>query len=99
MPDGTRFSGVAELRRMLTRHPDRFVGTVSEKLLMYAVARNVQYYDAPVVRAIVRDAARSNYTFQSLVLGVVKSAPFQMRRALGPDKPGPAVPTTVAARK
>ena len=46
---------------------------------MYAVGRNLQYYDAPAVRAIVRDAAKDNYTFASLVLGVVKSAPFQMR--------------------
>ena len=53
---------------------------MAEKLLMYGIGRNVQYYDAPAVRAIVREAAASNnYKFASLVLGVVKSAPFQMR--------------------
>ncbi len=48
---------------------------------MYGIARNVQYYDRPAIRAIVRQAAASNYTFESLVLGVVKSAPFQMRKS------------------
>ena len=51
----------------------------AEKLLMYALGRNLQYYDAPAVRAIVREAAARKYTFSSLVLGVVKSTPFQMR--------------------
>jgi hypothetical protein len=79
-PDGSKFDGVAGLKKALLRHPDEFVGTVAEKLLMYAIGRNVQYYDAPAVRAIVRDAARNNYTFGSLVAAVVKSTPFQMRQ-------------------
>jgi hypothetical protein len=78
-PDGTKFDGVAGLKKALLRHPDEFVGTVAEKLLMYGIGRNVQYYDQPAVRAIVRDAAQHNYTFESLVAAVVKSTPFQMR--------------------
>jgi hypothetical protein len=72
---------VAELKKALLRNPEQFVDTITEKLLMYAIARNVQYYDRPAIRAIVRQAAASNYTFASLVLGVVKSAPFQMRKS------------------
>jgi hypothetical protein len=78
-PDGTKFEGVGGLKKALLQHPEQFVDTVAEKLLMYAIGRNVQYYDAPAVRAIVRDAARNNYTFGSLVAAVVKSTPFQMR--------------------
>jgi hypothetical protein len=63
------------------RHPEQFAGTVAERLLMYAVGRNLQYYDAPSVRAILHDAAPARYTLPSLVLGVVKSRPFQMREA------------------
>lgn len=78
-PDGAKFDGVAGLKKALLEHPDEFVGTVAEKLLMYAIGRNVQYYDAPAVRTIVREAGRNNYTFGSLVAAVVKSTPFQMR--------------------
>ncbi|HEY2382167.1 MAG TPA: DUF1592 domain-containing protein [Terriglobia bacterium] len=78
-PDGTKFEGVAGLKKALLAHPDEFTGTVAEKLLMYAIGRNVQYYDTPAVRAIVRETARNNYTFGSLVAAVVKSTPFQMR--------------------
>ena len=80
-PDGTKFEGMAGLKKVLLAHPEQFVGTVAEKLLMYGIGRNVQYYDAPSVRAIVREAAPSNYTFASLMLGVVKSTPFQMRQS------------------
>jgi hypothetical protein len=81
LPDGTKFDGIPGLRRLLVDHSDEFVSTVTEKILMYAVGRNLQYYDAPAVRAIVRDAARDKHTLASLVLGVVKSTPFQMREA------------------
>jgi hypothetical protein len=60
-------------------HPDQFASAVAEKLLMYALGRNLQYYDAPAVREIVRQAAKENYTMSALVTGVVKSVPFQMR--------------------
>jgi hypothetical protein len=80
-PDGVKFEGIAGLKKVLLEHPGQFVDTVAGKLLMYSVGRNLQYYDAPSVRAIVRDAARDNYTFASLILGIVKSTPFQMREA------------------
>jgi len=79
LPDGTTFNGIAGLKAYLVGQPDQFVGAMTEKLLMYAVRRNLQYYDAPAVRAIVSAAARDEYRFESLVLGVVRSAPFQMR--------------------
>jgi hypothetical protein len=81
LPDGTRFDGIPGLKKMLMEHQDEFVSTVTEKLLMYAVGRNLQYYDGPAVREIVRNAARDKYTLSSLVLGVVKSTPFQMRKS------------------
>jgi len=80
-PDGVKFDGMSGLKKVLLDHPDQFVDTVAGKLLMYSVGRNLQYYDAPSVRAIVRDAAKDNYTFSSLILGVVKSTPFQMRES------------------
>jgi cytochrome c5 len=80
-PDGTKFEGMAGLKTALLKHPDEFVNTIAERLLMYAVGRNLQYYDAPAVRAIVADAAKQNNTLSALVLGVVKSPPFQMRES------------------
>ena len=76
-----RTSLVEESPRKLLRQPEQFVGTVAERLLMYATGRNLQYYDAPTVRAVMRDAERANHTLASLVLGIVKSRPFQMREA------------------
>ena len=78
-PNGEKFSGMAGLKAALLSHPEEFVSTVSGELLMYALGRNVQYFDKPAVRAIVRESARNNYRFDSLVLGVVRSVPFQMR--------------------
>ena len=80
-PDGSKFDGMAGLKQALLRHPEQFVNTVAEKLLMYAIGRNLQYYDQPSVRAVVAKAAKENYTFSSLVLGVVESTPFQMRQS------------------
>ncbi len=79
--DGANFQGVVEFRKVLLSHSDEFIRTVTEKLLTYAVGRGVQYYDAPAVRKILREAAPANYTWSSLILGIVKSAPFQMRRS------------------
>jgi len=81
LPDGTRVDGIAGLRAYLTQDPERFARAFTEKLLMYALGRNVQYYDAPAVRAIVRDAADDDYSFASIVKGIVGSVPFQMRNA------------------
>ena len=81
LPDGTPFDGPAGLKAALLRHPDRFVTTVTEKLMIYALGRGVEHYDAPAIRAIVRDAAREDYRLSALVKGVVRSTPFQMRRS------------------
>jgi cytochrome c551/c552 len=81
--DGTPVDGPASLRQALLNRPEAFVGAMTEKLLMYGIGRETKYYDMPVVRAIMkdttRDAAGQPYRFSELVLGIVKSAPFQMR--------------------
>jgi mono/diheme cytochrome c family protein len=79
LADGTVVNGMAGVKQLVLSDPQRFVGAIAEKLLMYGIGRNVQYYDQPAVRKIVREAAASNNTFAALVLGVAKSAPFQMR--------------------
>ena len=79
LPDGTSFEGPDGMRGALLREPERFVATVTEKLMTYALGRNVESYDMPAVRAIVRDAERNDYRFSSIVLGIVRSTPFQMR--------------------
>jgi len=81
LPSGTTFEGVAGLKQALLKHPELFVTTVTEKLLTYALGRGIDYYDAPAIRAITREARNNDYRFSSLILGVVKSAPFQMRRS------------------
>ncbi len=80
LPDGTTFDGAAGLRAALEQKPQRFVGTLTEKLMIYALGRGLEYYDAPTVRTITRDAAQDDYRFSSLVVGIVKSPPFRMRR-------------------
>ena len=79
LADGTKIDGVVTLRNALVAHPDQFVDTLTEKLLTYALGRGLSYNDMPVVRGIVRDSAQQNYRFTSIVLGIVRSAPFQMR--------------------
>jgi hypothetical protein len=81
--DGTPVNGPADLRNALMKHPEQFVRTLTEKLMTYALGRSVEYYDMPTVRAIVRDAARDNYRFSSIVMGIVRSPAFQMRKAQG----------------
>ena len=66
---------------LLASYPDAFVQTLTEKLLMYGVGRTAHYYDMPAVRAIDREAATENNRFSAIVLGIVKSVPFRMRRA------------------
>ncbi len=82
LPDGTQFTGPLELQKAVLRRPELFVSNVTEKLLTYALGRGVEYYDEPSVRQIVRDSAKSDYRFSSLVLGIVNSTPFQMRSSL-----------------
>ena len=86
LPDGTPIEGPDDLRAALLRQPEQFVQTFTERLLMFAAGRTLEYYDMPTVRRIVRDAADDDYRFSELVLGVVRSEQFRMRRA-----PRPAV--------
>ena len=79
LADGTPIDGPAALRRAILRNPELFVRNTTEMLLSYGIGHGIEYYDMPFVRAIVKDAQRSGYTFSSLVLGIVKSAPFQSR--------------------
>jgi hypothetical protein len=79
--DGSTFEGVTGLERALLERPEIFVGVLTEKLLTYALGRGVEYYDAPAVRTIVRDARADDHRFSSIILGIVQSTPFQMRRA------------------
>ena len=75
-PDGTVFEGVAGSAARSLLRSDRFVPTLTEKMLTYALGRGLEHYDAPAVRAIVRDAAQNDYRFSSLIVGIVQSAPF-----------------------
>ena len=82
LPDGTPFQGPVELQRVLIESKsEEFVNTVTEKLLTYALGRGVESYDAPAIRGIIREAAPDDYRWSSLILGIVKSTPFQMRRS------------------
>ncbi len=80
LPDGTAFEGAAGLRDALLGRPELFVTTLTEKLLIYAIGRGIEYHDAPAIREITRATAGSGHRFSDLILGVVKSPPFQMRR-------------------
>jgi hypothetical protein len=80
-PDGSTFADVDGLEAALLRRPELFVGAFAEKLLTYASGRGVEYYDAPAVRTIVRDARSQGFRVSSIILGVVKSQPFQMRKS------------------
>jgi hypothetical protein len=81
LPDGTRFEGAAGLREILLSHPERFVSTLTENLLGYALGRSLEHFDQPVVRSIVRNSAAREYHFSELIFGVVNSMPFQTRKA------------------
>src|SRR5204863_4482877 len=85
--DGTKVNGVVTLRQALLRQPELFVGTVTEKLMIYALGRGLQAYDMPSVRAIVRDTAQSNHRFSSIIMGIITSTPFQKRVTLS-EEPG-----------
>jgi len=86
-PDGTTFTGPAEFRKVLLSHREQFVATLTEKLLTYALGRGVEYYDMPAIRKILREAAPGDYRWSSLILGIARSRPFQMRVA--PELPAP----------
>jgi hypothetical protein len=79
LPDGHQFVDVEGLEQALLRRPEIFVSTFAEKLLTYALGRGIEYYDAPEIRAIVREARRQDFRVSSIILGIVNSKPFQMR--------------------
>src|SRR5436190_10036634 len=81
LPGAGELRGVSGLEDALLSRPELFAGTLTEKLLTFALGRGVEYYDAPAVRRIVRDAGKDGYRFSSLILGIVKSTPFQMRKS------------------
>ena len=100
LPDGTVFDGAAGLRQAILDRSDQFVRTLVDKLMTYALGRATEHYDAPAVRAVEREARAGGYRFADLVLGIVRSTPFQMRRP-DPSRPvaanGPAAPAVAAA--
>jgi hypothetical protein len=98
LPDGSQFADVHGLEQALLRRPELFVGTLAEKLLTYATGRGVEYYDAPAIRAIVREARSHDYRVSSIILGIVKSTPFQMRRTAARGVGVPASEATRAGR-
>ena len=83
LSDGTAVDGPVALRNALTARPDVFVGTITEKLMTYGLGRGLEPVDMPVVRSVVKGSARDNYAMHAIVLGIVQSAPFQMRTKLG----------------
>jgi cytochrome c551/c552 len=85
LADGSAVDGPVALRAALTRKPEMFVRNITEKLMTYGLGRGMEHTDMPTVRAIVRAAARNDYRFSSLVLGIVKSPAFQMKRSPRPD--------------
>ena len=92
LPDGTAFDGVIELTDALVRRPERFVKTVTEKLLIYALGRGLEYYDMPALRKIVAEGASDDYRVHSIVLGIVNSYPFLNRSTQRP----PVADTSIA---
>ena len=85
LPDGTKFNGPAGLREVLMRKRDLFVETFTERLLTYALGRGLEEYDNAALRTITRDAAADNQKWSAIILGIVKSTPFQMRRVSDGD--------------
>jgi hypothetical protein len=95
LADGTAVAGPVALRKALLARPEVFAGTVTEKLLIYALGRGLQPVDMPVVRGVLRGAEKNNYAMQSIILGIVQSSPFQMRTKLSHTNPAKAVAQNV----
>jgi hypothetical protein len=98
LADGTKIASPQSFRELLLSRKNQFIGTLTEKLLAYAMGRSVEYYDQPTVRAIVRNAAPDDYRWSALILGIVNSQPVQMRRVLEPKEPAAAGTTIAQAR-
>jgi len=87
---GSTRDAAAGLRDALLKHHDAFLMTFTENLMTYALGRRVEYYDMPAVRKVLTDTASDNYRMQSIILGIVKSYPFQYRRIEAAQRPAPA---------
>jgi len=92
LPDGTKLASPNDLRAALLRNPEQFVQTFTEKLMTYGLGRRLEYYDMPTVRKIVRSAAPGNYRFSSLVMGIVSSDAFRLKKVID-DKPTQPIQT------
>jgi mono/diheme cytochrome c family protein len=88
LADGTKVNGVVTLRDAILDKPDLFVATMTEKLMIYALGRGVDARDMPAVRGVIRGAEKNDYRFSSIVLGIVRSVPFQMRTTPGEESGG-----------
>ncbi|HEY1898777.1 MAG TPA: DUF1592 domain-containing protein [Steroidobacteraceae bacterium] len=97
LPDGTKISGVDDLRKALASNPFQFVQTMTIKLMTYGLGRGIDYQDMPTVRGIVRENAKQDYKFKELIMDIVTSAPFQMRSAQSPTA-APSVKTAALIR-
>jgi hypothetical protein len=84
--DGTPVGSPSDVRTAILKRPEQFVQTLTEKLMMYGLGRTVEYFDMPAVRKIVRDTARQDYRFSAIVMGIVKSTPFRMKRVPEAEK-------------
>ena len=87
LPDGTQFAGVEGLRTYMADHKEDFVRTLGSKLLTYAIGRGIEHYDQPAIRKIARDAAKNDYRWSSVILGVVTSTPFRASAAEARSEP------------
>jgi hypothetical protein len=99
MSSGTVLEGPDDLRKALMARPEQFVQTLTEKLMTFALGRTIEYHDMPEIRAIVRNARRDDYRFSSIVLGVVASPSFQMKRFPGDDGKSNQMTTQVVDRR
>lgn len=92
LPDGSQFNGIEGLRALLAGHKEDFVRTFTGKLLAYATGRGIEPYDEPTIRKITREAAREDYRWSAIVLGIVNSPPFSMATAVGETSVSDAAP-------
>jgi hypothetical protein len=99
LADGTQVNGPVALRQAILSRPDAFVSVVTEKMLTYALGRGLEPADMPVVRRIVKKAAQNDYRLSSIVMGIVESAPFQMRTKLEPAENISKLSDTVTASR
>ncbi|HYL39187.1 MAG TPA: DUF1592 domain-containing protein [Bryobacteraceae bacterium] len=98
LPDGTKFEGVAGLRKILLSRPEQFAATFTQKLLTYALGRETEYYDQPAIRKIAREAEASGYRWSSIILGIAKSTPFEMSIVKSTEKTSGGAEAAAASR-